>query len=63
MKIVAFLERDFRTKRNDRQARHIGVNDDDDDVTRRAEAGVLPQYQKGTRPPTGLGSIVTSSNS
>lgn len=44
MKVVAFLERDFRTKRNDLQTRHIGVNDDDDDVTRRAFVGVSGSF-------------------
>ena len=37
-----------------------GIHPSQNSTASRAERGVAPQYQNGTRPPTGLGSIVTS---
>src|SRR5687768_9925264 len=39
-----------------------GIQPSQYSTARRADAGVAPQYQNGGGPPTGLGSIVTSSN-
>ena len=39
-----------------------GIQPSQYSTARRADAGVAPQYQNGTGPPTGFGSIVTSSN-
>ena len=37
-----------------------GIHPSQNSTASRAERGVAPQYQNGTRPPTGFGSMVTS---
>ena len=40
-----------------------GIQPSQYSTARRADAGVFPQYQKGTGPPSGFGSMVTLSKS